>query len=80
MIQQVCDTISHSHYLILLHHRLLWMIGNDYFDPLIDSVGQSTGNSIHRILTRLFILCFDWLKAEAYRLSAWVVINRKSKY
>ncbi len=38
----VCDTIAVSDYLIVLHHRLLWMIGNDYFDPWIDSVAQST--------------------------------------
>ena len=42
MIGQVCDTIAVSDYLVLLHHRLLWMIGNDYFDPWIDSVAQST--------------------------------------
>jgi len=42
MIGQVCDTITNSDYLILLHHRLLWMIGNDYFSSLIDSVGEST--------------------------------------
>jgi hypothetical protein len=42
MIQQVCDTITQSDYLVLLHHRLLWMIGNDYFTPKLDSVAEST--------------------------------------
>jgi hypothetical protein len=42
MIQHVCDTIVHSDYLILLHHRLLWMIGDEYFSQKIDSVGEST--------------------------------------
>jgi hypothetical protein len=42
MIQNVADTISHSKYLILLHGRLLWMIGNPYFDSKLDSVAEST--------------------------------------
>jgi hypothetical protein len=42
MIQSVLDTIADCRYLILLHHRLLWMIGNDYFSVKIDSVGEST--------------------------------------
>jgi hypothetical protein len=42
MVQQVCDTITNSKYLILLQHRLLWMIGNDDLAYLIDSVGEST--------------------------------------
>jgi hypothetical protein len=43
MVQQVADTISNSKYLILLQHRLLWMIGNDDLAGRLDSVGQSTG-------------------------------------
>jgi hypothetical protein len=42
MVQQVCDSIENSDYLVLLHHRLLWMIGNDYFTPKLDSVAEST--------------------------------------
>jgi hypothetical protein len=41
-VQQVCDTITNSKYLILLHHRLLWMIGDENLAYLIDSVGEST--------------------------------------
>jgi hypothetical protein len=42
MVRQVCDTVVHSEYLVLLHHRLLWMIGDDFFSQKIDSVGEST--------------------------------------
>lgn len=42
MIRQVCDTITCSDYLVLLHGRLLWMIGNDYFTQKLDSVAEST--------------------------------------
>jgi hypothetical protein len=42
MVRQVCDTISRSDYLVLLHGRLLWMIGNDYFTQKLDSVAEST--------------------------------------
>jgi hypothetical protein len=42
MVRQVCDTISRSDYLVLLHGRLLWMIGNDYFKQKLDSVAEST--------------------------------------
>lgn len=42
MIRNVIDTIANSRYLILLHHRLLWMIGDEYFKLKIDSVGEST--------------------------------------
>jgi hypothetical protein len=42
MVRQVCDTILYSDYLVLLHGRLLWMIGNDYFKPKLDSVAEST--------------------------------------
>jgi hypothetical protein len=42
MVKSVCDTISASRYLVLIHHRLLWMIGNDDFKTRLDSVGEST--------------------------------------
>src|SRR5512133_495169 len=42
MLKTVCDSISRSHFLIVLHHRLLWMIGNEDFNGRIDSVGEST--------------------------------------
>jgi hypothetical protein len=42
MVENVCDTVANSDYLVLLHHRLLWMIGDDYFSDKIDSVGEST--------------------------------------
>lgn len=42
MIKNVSDTISNSGYLVVLHGRLLWMIGNEYFATKIDSVAEST--------------------------------------
>jgi hypothetical protein len=42
MVKSVCDTISKSLYLVILHGRLLWMFGNEYFDTMIDSVAEST--------------------------------------
>lgn len=42
MFRNVCDTLNHASWLILLHHRLLWMIGNPDFATRIDSVGEST--------------------------------------
>jgi Calcineurin-like phosphoesterase len=42
MVRQVCDTILDSDYLVLIHGRLLWMIGNDYFKLKLDSVAEST--------------------------------------
>lgn len=42
MIHSVADTIIDSKYLVLLQHRLLWMIGNEYLETKLDSVGQST--------------------------------------
>jgi hypothetical protein len=42
MISNVCDTIAESRFLVLLHGRLLWMIGLDYFKSRIDSVAEST--------------------------------------
>ena len=41
-VQNAADTISKSDYLVIIHHRLLWMVGNDYFATKIDSVGAST--------------------------------------
>jgi hypothetical protein len=43
MIKDVCDTITDSRYLILLHHRFMWMINNDYFKSrLTDSIAASS--------------------------------------
>ena len=43
MVQDVCDSIKDSRYLILLHHRFMWMINNDDFkDRLTDSIAQSS--------------------------------------
>ncbi len=42
MIKNVCDTINKSNYLVVLHGRLLWMIGNNDFTTRIDSVAEST--------------------------------------
>ena len=42
MVRQVCDTIARSDYLVLLHGRLLWMIGNDDLTQKLDSVAEST--------------------------------------
>jgi hypothetical protein len=42
MIKNVCDTISKSRLLVVLHGRILWMIGNDDFNTRIDSVAEST--------------------------------------
>ncbi len=42
MIRNVADTIEISNYLVVLHHRLLWMIGNSDFSSRIPLVGQST--------------------------------------
>ena len=43
MVQNVCDSIKDSRYLILLHHRLMWMINNDDFkDRLTDSIALSS--------------------------------------
>jgi len=41
-LKMVTDTISKSDYLIVLHGRLLWMIGNDDFKTRLDSVAEST--------------------------------------
>jgi hypothetical protein len=43
MVQDVFDSIKNSRYLILLHHRFMWMINNDDFkDRLTDSIAQSS--------------------------------------
>ncbi len=42
MVENVCDTIVESSALILLHHRFMWMIGVDYFIPMIDSMAASS--------------------------------------
>lgn len=41
-LKTVTDTISNSDYLIVLHGRLLWMIGNPDFETRLDSVAEST--------------------------------------
>lgn len=43
MVKNVCDTIAESNFLILLHHRFMWMINNDYFRTrLTDSIAASS--------------------------------------
>lgn len=43
MIKNVCDTINISMQLILLHHRLIWMINNDELEKrLTDSIAASS--------------------------------------
>jgi len=42
MIKNVCDTIAKSRYLIILHHRFIWMINNDYFKTKLDSIAASS--------------------------------------
>jgi hypothetical protein len=43
MIKNVCDTISDSRYLILIHQRFMWMINSAYFKPqLTDSIAASS--------------------------------------
>jgi len=43
MVKDVCDSITDSRYLILLHHRFMWMINNDYFKSrLTDSIAASS--------------------------------------
>ncbi len=43
MIKNVCDSITQSKHLIILHHRLIWMINNDYLkDRLTDSIAASS--------------------------------------
>ncbi len=40
--QHLTDTISISKYLIIAHHRILWMLNNEDMKPYKDSVGAST--------------------------------------
>jgi hypothetical protein len=43
MVKDVCDSITDSRYLILLHHRFMWMINSDYFKSrLTDSIAASS--------------------------------------
>ncbi len=42
LLRTVSDSISKSGYLVVLHSRLMWMIGNDDFKTRIDSVAEST--------------------------------------
>ena len=43
MVKNVCDTISVSKFLILLHSRFIWMINSDYFKTrLTDSIAASS--------------------------------------
>ena len=44
LIQNVTDTIETSDHLVLLHHRILWMVGVDDLSHLMDSVAASTRN------------------------------------
>jgi hypothetical protein len=44
LIQNVADTIETSDYLVLLQHRILWMVGVDDLSHLMDSVAASTRN------------------------------------
>jgi hypothetical protein len=43
LVKNVCDTISNSRFLILLHSRFIWMINSDYFKTrLTDSIAASS--------------------------------------
>jgi hypothetical protein len=43
MVQSVCDSITESSVLILLLHRFMWMINNDYFKTMLtDSIAASS--------------------------------------
>lgn len=43
LVNNVCDTIANSKFLILLHSRYMWMINNDYFKTrLTDSIAASS--------------------------------------
>jgi hypothetical protein len=43
MVKNVCDSITASRYLILLHSRFMWMINSDYFKTrLTDSIAASS--------------------------------------
>jgi Icc-related predicted phosphoesterase len=47
LIRDIADTIENSDYLILIHHKILWMIDNDDLKYLLDSVALSTSNISH---------------------------------
>jgi hypothetical protein len=47
MIQNVTDTIEKSDYLVLIHHRIIWMVGVPELAYLMDSVAASTKNLSH---------------------------------
>lgn len=42
MVNNVCDSITESSALILLHHRFMWVANNNYFDPIRDSIAGSS--------------------------------------
>ena len=42
LIQNITDTVSISTHLVLMHHRIFWMIGNNDLDSLLPLVGGST--------------------------------------
>jgi hypothetical protein len=42
MVQQLCDTLTHASWLVVLHGRLIWMVGNPDFSTRMDSVAEST--------------------------------------
>jgi hypothetical protein len=43
MVKNVCDSITESRYLIVLHSRFMWMINSDYFKTrLTDSIAASS--------------------------------------
>lgn len=44
MIRDVADTIEKSDYLVLIHHRIVWMVGVPELVYLMDSVAASTKN------------------------------------
>jgi len=57
LLQYVTDTISQSSHLIIIHHRILWMIGNDNLDFLLPFVGGSTsGISATNFYTHVYPL------------------------
>lgn len=44
MLENIADTIENSEFLVLLHHRIIWMIDNPVFAGMLDSVAASTKN------------------------------------
>jgi hypothetical protein len=42
MVKNVCDTLTDSNFLVLLHSRYIWMINNDYFTDKLDSIAASS--------------------------------------